>query len=185
MSEQKIIIFRIKHLFEIFKELEDHFDYDVYLVNSQKELKDKVFSNSILLSDQSFEDNYNHIKLQFPINFKNLIEKINIKFLRINAKEKSSILIGLYEVDLNSRKLKFQKKEINLTEKEVDLIMFLNSANKPIGIEQLEMKVWGFKSKLETHTVETHIYRLRKKISENFKKNDFILSDKNGYFLNN
>ena len=63
--------------------------------------------------------------------------------------------------------------------------MFLNSANKPIGIEQLEMKVWGFKSKLETHTVETHIYRLRKKISENFEKNDFILSDKYGYFLNN
>ena len=185
MSEQKIIIFRIKHLFEIFKELEDHFDYDVYLVNSQKELKDKVFSNSILLSDQNLEGNYNHIKLEFPINFKNLIEKINIKFLRTNAKEKSSILIGLYEVDLNSRKLKFQKKEINLTEKEVDLIMFLNSANKPIGIEQLEMKVWGFKSKLETHTVETHIYRLRKKISENFEKNDFILSDKYGYFLNN
>ena len=63
MSEQKIIIFRIKHLFEIFKELEDHFDYDVYLVNSQKELKDKVFSNSILLSDQNLEGNYNHIKL--------------------------------------------------------------------------------------------------------------------------
>ena len=51
-------------------------------------------------------------------------------------------------------------------------------------IDQLQEKVWGYNSELETHTVETHVYRLRKKINDKFCDNEFIISDKNGYFLN-
>ena len=75
-------------------------------------------------------------------------------------------------------------KIIHLTEKEVNLIMFLNKSEKPVNIEELQLEVWGFKNQLETHTVETHIHRLRKKILNVFEVNNFIISEKKGYYLN-
>ena len=48
---------------------------------------------------------------------------------------------------------------------------------------QRQKNVWGYAKDIETHTVETHVYRLRKKISDSFKDDKFILSDDNGYFL--
>ena len=87
-------------------------------------------------------------------------------------------------MDLNSRILKQDKKELELTEKESSILVFLKTSDGPVKINQLQEKVWGYNSELETHTVETHIYRLRKKIVDNFSDNQFILSDKKGYFLN-
>ena len=75
-------------------------------------------------------------------------------------------------------------KVVNLTEKEVNLIMFLNKSSDPVNVERLQFEVWGYGNKLETHTVETHIHRLRKKIFDKFKKDNFILNAKNGYYLN-
>ena len=71
--------------------------------------------------------------------------------------------------------------KLKLTEKEVDTIIYLSKTNKPVSINELQEKVWEYQSDLETHTVETHIYRLRKKISDTFKDNKFIISIKNGY----
>ena len=73
------------------------------------------------------------------------------------------------------------KNELNLTEKEADIIIFLKKSEKSISIDELQTKVWGHSSKLDTHTVETHIYRLRKKISNKFNNHDFIKSTKLGY----
>ena len=87
----------------------------------------------------------------------------------------------MYKINLNSRKMFDEKNELNLTEKEADIIVFLKDSEKPVTIKQLQTNVWGHNSKLETHTVETHIYRLRKKISDTFKNNDFIISTKSGY----
>ena len=70
---------------------------------------------------------------------------------------------------------------ISLTEMEINLILFLKKSNKPVKIDELQKKVWEYNSDLETHTVETHIYRLRKKIKEKFKDENFILSLKDGY----
>ena len=75
----------------------------------------------------------------------------------------------------------YDKIELNLTEKEADIIMFLKKSQKPVTIDELQSKVWGHSSKLDTHTVETHIYRLRKKINDKFKNNNFIQSTKLGY----
>ena len=73
------------------------------------------------------------------------------------------------------------KNELNLTEKEADIIIFLKKSEKSVSIDELQIKVWGHSSKLDTHTVETHIYRLRKKISNKFNNDDFIKSTKLGY----
>ena len=78
---------------------------------------------------------------------------------------------------LNNLKLK-------LTEKEINTITYLSKQNKPISINELQEKVWSYHSDMETHTVETHIYRLRKKISVSFNDNEFIVSKKNGYQIN-
>ena len=73
------------------------------------------------------------------------------------------------------------KNDLNLTEKEADIIIYLKKSEKSISIDELQTKVWGHSSKLDTHTVETHIYRLRKKISNKFNIYDFIKSTKSGY----
>ena len=75
----------------------------------------------------------------------------------------------------------FEDKSIQLTEKEVKIIIFLKSLKVPVPIRKLQSEVWGYKSKLETHTVETHVYRLRKKVEKEFKDKSFIISLKNGY----
>ena len=84
---------------------------------------------------------------------------------------------------MNSREMFLDEKKLKLTEKEISSIIYLFKAAKPISIQELQLKVWGYQSELETHTVETHIYRLRKKILNVFKDNDFIKSSKSGYII--
>ena len=71
--------------------------------------------------------------------------------------------------------------KLKLTEKEINTVIYLSKLNKPISIEELQEKVWSYQTDLETHTVETHIYRLRKKILNTFNDKEFIISKKNGY----
>ena len=71
--------------------------------------------------------------------------------------------------------------KLKLTEKEINTIIYLSKSNKPVSIDELQEKVWSYQSDIETHTVETHIYRLRKKILKIFNDNEFIVSKKNGY----
>ena len=71
--------------------------------------------------------------------------------------------------------------KLKLTEKEINTIVYLSKSNKPVGINELQKKVWSYKFDMETHTVETHIYRLRKKILNTFNDKEFIISKKNGY----
>ena len=77
--------------------------------------------------------------------------------------------------------MSFKNVSISLTEKESKIVDFLNSSNSAVTISDLQFKVWGHKSKLDTHTVETHVYRLIKKFEKKFKDNFFIISSKNGY----
>ena len=79
------------------------------------------------------------------------------------------------------RYISFKHKKLKLTEKEIDTILYLTKTNKIISIKELQKKVWGYQSDLETHTVETHIYRLRKKFLKNFNDDSFITSEKDGY----
>ena len=80
-------------------------------------------------------------------------------------------------------KFDLSKKDLNLklTQKEIEIIIYLNDSNKNKTISDLEKDVWGYSPKLETHTVETHVYRLRRKILSKFNDDKFILSEENGY----
>tara|TARA_S200000501_G_scaffold39129_1_gene32016 strand:+ start:257 stop:820 length:564 start_codon:yes stop_codon:yes gene_type:complete len=187
MNKQILIIFNFKSLFKIIKELEEELNFEVIEASKEIDLISKVqkFNNSLIITQKALIDKSNQLILnQLPIKITKLVEKINIELLKFQFNEKSKIDIGKYKIDLNSRHLIFNDQKLKLTEKEANIIIYLYKSNLPIKINQLQKEVWGFKSKLETHTVETHIYRLRKKISEIFKDNDFIISKKNGYKIN-
>ena len=77
--------------------------------------------------------------------------------------------------------MSINNKKLKLTEKEINTITYLSKFNKPVSINELQEKVWSYQSDMETHTVETHIYRLRKKIFNTFNDNEFIISKKDGY----
>ena len=73
------------------------------------------------------------------------------------------------------------ENRLKLTEKEINTITYLSKSNKPVSIDELQEKVWSYQSDMETHTVETHIYRLRKKILDKFDDRELIISEKDGY----
>ena len=132
-------------------------------------------------SEQNFDSNYNIFK--YPIDIYNLIEKINIQLIKQKYDFQSKIKLKNYSLDLNSRTITKNSKNLKLTEREMDIILFLNDSEKPQKINVLQNQVWKYLSKLETHTVETHIYRLRKKMNDNFKDDNFIISSDVGYFI--
>ena len=126
------------------------------------------------------DDNYNIFN--YPIDIRNFIEKINIQLIKYKYSFQSKIKVKNYFLDLNSRIILRDNKSLKLTEREMDIILFLNDSKVPQKINILQNLVWGYSSKLETHTVETHIYRLRKKISDSFKDENFIISTKHSKF---
>ena len=132
-------------------------------------------------SEQNFDPNYNIFKC--PIDIYNLIEKINIQLIKQKYNFQSKIKLKNYSLDLNSRTITKNSINLKLTEREMDIILFLNDCEKPQKINVLQNQVWRYSNKLETHTVETHIYRLRKKINDNFKDDNFIISSDAGYFI--
>ena len=96
---------------------------------------------------------------------------------------KGFIKLKNYSLNLNSRIITKNSKNLKLTEREMDIILFLNNSEKPQKINVLQNQVWRYSAELETHTVETHIYRLRKKMNDNFKDDNFIISSDVGYFI--
>ena len=118
---------------------------------------------------------------QLPIKIFKIIEKLNIEFLKQQFVEQSHVIINDYIIDINAREMFSKNIKLKLTEKEVNTIIYLSKVNKPISINELQTKVWDYHSDIETHTVETHIYRLRKKILKNFLDDNFIISKNNGY----
>ena len=111
------------------------------------------------------------------------METININFLKNKFYNQSNIRIGKYNLDLNSRKISFENRKLDLTERETNLIIFIHD-KKDVTIKDLQKSVWDYSPNLETHTVETHIYRLRKKMKEIFEDENFISSNNNGYSIN-
>ena len=117
-----------------------------------------------------------------PIKFEKLVEIINIKFLKNKFLDQSLIKIGEYNLDLNSRKISLGDKILNLTERETNLIIFIKD-KKHVTVKELQKTVWDYSPDLDTHTVETHVYRLRKKMKETFGNESFILNTSNGYSI--
>ena len=185
---KKLIIFQNKELFKILNEINENFEFKLEFCEKEKDLKSLDNKNSkdyLVISKKKIFNLSNQIIIdKFPININELNQILNINFLKSKFTEQSKIILGNYNLDLNSRILKHHLKELELTEKECSILVFLKQSKQPVKINELQEKVWGYNSELETHTVETHIYRLRKKISDKFSDNEFVESAKNGYFLN-
>ncbi|MDC0423704.1 winged helix-turn-helix domain-containing protein [Candidatus Pelagibacter sp.] len=184
MNNQNLIIHNFKSLYVILKELEGNLNFEITESLNIKNLDDKIKNskNYLVITKNKLNNISNQLILDnVPIEISKLIEKINIQSLKIQFNEKSEFIINQYKIDINSRELIKKKSTLKLTEKETNIIIYLSQSNNPVSVDQLQFDVWGYRSKLETHTVETHIYRLRKKILNKFNDNNFILSLKNGY----
>ena len=118
-----------------------------------------------------------------PLSLKKLLELINIKLIKLKFNQQSKLVIKGYDLNLNSKFLSKDNLKLKLTEKEIEIILYLNNTKIKHNVADLQKNIWGYATNMETHTVETHIYRLRKKISDLFKDEKFILSHKNGYFI--
>jgi len=141
--------------------------------------------NYLIITHKLLKNLNNQVILEkFPLNIFKFIERLNIEFLKLEFNKKSEIKIGKYIFNMNSREMFCENQSLKLTEKEIDSIIYLFKAKKSITVQELQSKVWKYHSELDTHTVETHIYRLRKKISETFKDQNFINSKDNGYQIN-
>ena len=181
---QNLIIYKFISLYHILEELDLDLNFSISFIDNENSLNNEIkkYNNYIIISNEKYRDVKNQFVLNnLPINIFKLIEKINIQFLKLQFNSQSSIKVNNYTIDLNSREILINNIKLKLTEKEINTIIYLSKSNQPVTINELQKKVWSYQSDMETHTVETHIYRLRKKISSTFNDEEFIVSKKNGY----
>ena len=197
MHPQKLHILNIPEIDKIIMEIKEYFNYEIHYFNEKKDLikkideDEKFLKNSIILVNQKdlsslkskADEKQIYCIKKFPIKISNLIDQLNARLIQQNYSAQSNINIHKYRLDINSRILKKSDYELKLTEREIDTILFLKNENKPVKIDILQKKVWKYGEDLETHTVETHIYRLRKKIKDAFNDDTFIQSKKDGYTI--
>ena len=189
MSKSHVIIYNQKSLFDILDEIKENLNFNVIQINSLEELekfkKEYNVSNLIFLTNNKEIRNKTGLSEiiieKKPYKLLKLVEKINIFLLKNQYAAQSKLTIKNFILDTNSRELTKDNLSLKLTQRETEIVIYLNNANKNISIQDLQKNVWGHTSDLETHTVETHIYRLRKKILNKFQENKFILSSNNGY----
>ena len=195
MIKQTIHIIDFKILYNILDEIKNYLKFqilhykneEIFLNSNDLNLNDslilvspdnKVFLNNGKISGKKISSIPN-----YPITIDKLVEILNVNLIKQKYNYQSNIDIKDYKLDLNSRTITKNNQNLKLTQKEIDIILFLNGYEKPQKVNALQNKVWGYSLELETHTVETHIYRLRKKIKDEFKDNNFILSSDDGYFI--
>ena len=182
MNNQKLIIYEFEELYKILLEINN--DENLIIKKASKnDISDFISQpNTLILTQKKISSLDNQIIFDgFPVPILKLLEKINTQFLKINFNKTSDIMIGLYKFNLNSREMSQSNLKLKLTEKEINSIIYLFNSKDVVKIDELQSKVWGYQPELETHTVETHIYRLRKKILQKFNDENFILTNKSGY----
>ena len=184
MINQNIIVYQFNSLYKILKEVEQDIKFNIIEVLDEKSLKSEIekLQNYLVVSNKKIISVKNQLIMNdFPLKINKIIEKVNIELIRNKFIDQSKITVKNYNINLNSKEISLNERKLKLTEKEIRTIVYLSEAKKTITIDELQTKVWGYQSDLETHTVETHVYRLRKKFLSIFNDNDFISSEKNGY----
>ena len=195
MIKQTIHIIDFKILYNILDEIKDHLKFQILYYNNEESFlnsNNSNLNNSLILVKPNKQVFLNNGKISrkkifsipnHPITIDKLVEIFNVNLIKQKYNYQSNIYIKNYLLNLNSRTITKNNQNLKLTQKEIDIILFLNDHDKPQRVNVLQNKVWGYSLELETHTVETHIYRLRKKIKDEFKDNNFILSNDDGYFI--
>jgi hypothetical protein len=194
MTKQNIFIINYNSLYEILEEIKENFSFEIIKYKNEKDfiednhpnIKNSLVilqSNQKLSTNESLSDkNYLNLK-KFPLAINRLVELINIQLIKLRFNHQSKINIKSYELNINSKFISKNNTILKLTEKEIEVILYLNEYKTRHNVLDLQKNIWGYSPEMETHTVETHIYRLRKKINDKFDDESFILSDENGYFI--
>ena len=208
MHKINVLSFGSKNFNISLEELKDHLNFKLTTIDTVIEAKsfdnfDVLFCHQDYFKSNSLEDvfeksdkikilAYNSSKIKFdffadkiflPAKLQEINNTIESSIVKKNFSKNSSIKVKNYILDKNEKKLLRDKTYVLLTEKEIQLLELFLSYNKPISKNKILDEVWKYSEDADTHTVETHIYRLRKKIKSKFSDEDFILNNKSGYAL--
>ena len=191
---QSVFIINFNSLYEILDEIKENLSFKIIKFENEEDFQKNLdlaiidyliilnTNDKLLLNDNIADKSLLYFN-NLPLSLKKLLELINIKLIKSKFNQQSKIIIKGYELNLNSKFFSKGNLKLKLTEKEIEVILYLNNKKIKHDVADLQKNIWGYSSDMETHTVETHIYRLRKKISDLFKDEKFILSHKNGYFI--
>ena len=191
---QNVFIINFNSLYEILDEIKENLSFKIIKFENEEDFENKFDQDRldylvISKTDHKLLPNINITDKNFlafvdlPLPFKKLLELINIKLIKLKFNQQSNVVIKGYELNLNSKFFSKGSLNLKLTEKEIEVILYLNNTKIKHNVADLQKNIWDYSTGMETHTVETHVYRLRKKISDLFKDKKFILSHKNGYFI--
>ena len=190
---QNVFIINFNSLYEILDEIKENLSFKIIKFDNEENFKkldlDRIdylviskTDHKLLLNDIITNKNLLNLN-NLPLSLKKLLELINIKLIKLKFNQQSKVIIKGYELNLNSKFFSKGNLNLKLTEKEIEVILYLNNTKIKHNVADLQKNIWAYSADMETHTVETHIYRLRKKISDLFEDEKFILSHKNGYFI--
>ena len=163
--------------------------YDAIIIESGIEKKislEKIKIPKIFIQDKNqkrLSKNTFELTLKPPLNVVRFNQAVIDLCKKYEFKKNSQIKIKDYTLDKNERVLKRGSKALKITEKEINFIETLNLNNKPLAKDFILKNIWKYSPSTDTHTIETHIYRLRQKIKENFGDDNFIKNTKEGYSL--
>ena len=191
---QNVFIINFNSLYEILDEIKENLSFKIIKIKNEEDLKNNLDLDTIdflvisktdhkLLLNNNITDKNLLDFNDLPLSLKKLLELINIKLIKLKFNQQSKLVIKGYELNLNSKFFSKDNLKLKLTEKEIEIILYLSVNKIKHDVADLQKNIWGYATNMETHTVETHIYRLRKKIGDLFKNKNFILSHKNGYFI--
>ena len=194
MIKQNVFIINFNLLYEILYEIKDNLPFKIIKYENVDDFINSIDSdvlNSLIVSSSNQKlplikniSDKNFLKINyFPLSLNKLLEIINIQLIKLKFNHQSKITIKGYDLNLNSKFFSKANLSLKLTEKEIEVILYLNDTKLKLDVVTLQKNIWGYSSDIETHTVETHIYRLRKKISNKFNDENFILSRQNAYFI--
>ena len=188
MIKQNVNIFKFISLYEILNEIKDELSFNI--IKHEKETDFKKDKNelknslTIISSCNNLLREKNLLVLDdLPMPIDGLVELININLIKLKFNLQSNINVKDYVLNLNTKFISQNENNLKLTEKEIEIILCLNEKKIKHSVLDLQKNIWGYVSGLETHTVETHIYRLRKKINDKFDDKNLIKSSDEGYFI--
>jgi len=194
MIKQNVFIINLNSLYEILDEIKENLSFkiikfgneDDFIKNSNLDIVNSLIisktNQKILVNKNVTDKNLLGFK-DFPLPLDKFLELINIQLIKLKFNHQSKISIKGYELNLNSKFFSKDNLVLKLTEKEIEIILYLNQKKTKHDVADLQKNIWGYSPDMETHTVETHIYRLRKKIGNKFNDKNFILSHQSGYFI--
>lgn len=213
MKSEKLFVFGNQRLAEILKEVKlfknyeiinKTYDFEKINLAQDKNLRENFIlvdlsnisitknlikgfgKNSIILINKKNFNNEvikNYEKCLLPFKLNDLLSKIKILSLKKDYKSRAIFQVLDYQLDINKKVIVKNDLKLKLTEKEVTLLVYLIELGRPVKINELLKAVWGYSSESETHTIETHVHRLRKKFIKIFKDHNIIKNNLDGYFI--